>query len=360
MFLINYDINYGILFLLLGYLDRFSLAQLSQVCLYLYQVIKIYDPQKKNWNSFDKVAYYYETKVKPTIIINTNPANDYPIYMYHESIQEPGKWFCKKDVIKIFLSRSVTTKKCYDCDGSSCQHIIRHALSFYYIHQKDVINNFNEIIVPYICSGEFNYFNGIEDIYYEISKVFKNKIYFPKNKINSENELKWMYYHYMNVVDLIIWYYNRNPARFKNDYIKTDLFSITLQSLTPLDIYLFQSFSPEIQDLIKKGIINKNEDQIWEEVKNNFGHKIYAKVLKNLLNKTIIRNWVFKNFPGLIFKLVKSRQKQFLKLFLMDTQKITKIQNSKGQNLFEYSKSIKHGSPLNNIIQSLEKIFKKF
>lgn len=371
---LHYDLLYKIFILL----NRYDHSRCCLVSKNWYNILHKINWKKRNWSKFDSLAYHYINNVIPKLLANPISALNLYLDDYYNMVEDPDKYGTTEYCLKALISRPLSIK-------NSASPYYREYLDDFIIFnlfdydsfkdQKDILKQFEQIIVPYICSGQLkntysfgfgiNVYNtiykSIHELYNRISSVMFNIEF-----VNSVNLLEctkyinkeyWRKSHFMNGIDLCLWFYDRNPDIFKKDFILNDVFVLTLINLNWIDYYMFDSFSREIKEIIKDGIKNKKEEA-YKEIKNNFGVKYKLKLIISWLkNHSKLRSWILYNFSEWIFNLIRDRQNKLLKIFLkLEKNKLIKLKNSKGQTLYQYSITLKNGSPIEKIISKLKEL----
>jgi len=322
-------------------LDRYTHTQCCLVCKDWWAIIKsINNWQERNWRHFDRLATHYQNEVIPRVLALNLP--QLSIHKYYEMIINPDKYGTPKLCIEALISRSpatrATTMQMGISKSSLCQLFVKYAFDMHhYPSKKEIIPRvFNQIIIPYVCSGQFTYVSGVRDLYPHLRGALTGGIYFCEIiEINTD----WLIHHYLNVIDLFVWVYNRDPNRFKNEFIVGNKFVMPLARLYEHDLYIFNSFSEEIQEIILDGIKNRDTEKLYLEIKSTELHRDWLKRYPRL------RSWILENFSEWIFYLMRDKRKKLFKIFLKFEQRsLQKIRNYKGQTLYQYALSLKYGS----------------
>jgi len=367
---LNWDVLYDIFILL----DRCDLSRCSMVCRGWYNATKLINRQERNWRNFDCLAAHYKNVVIPRVLaLNLYQS---PLYEYSEMIMEPDKYGTPEYCINSLIARSQMTRDCFvTCWDETLSDILaNNTFKVWFKYKRDLINNFNQIVVPYVCSGQMDNASGVAiyqaitrgmncDYYVNLRKYYQQ---YPRPcKKPGEDDVNlvtvnWVRYHYLNAIDLFVWFYNHNPDLFKKEFIYDpgDDFILALHTFTKSDFYIFDSLSEEIKCIVGKGIIKKR--YAYQEIITNFGQKPQMKLLLSWVKfNPKLRSWILENAPEWIFYLVRDRQVRLLNIFLkFERKSLQKLRNLKGENLYQYSTSseLKHGSPLENIISKLKKL----
>ena len=364
----NEILHYDAFCMIFSFLDRYTLAQCSLVCRTWYHYVKTINCAQQNWYKYDKIAAHYKNVIIPKVL--SQPRYILPDYYYIEMISKPDKFGTAEYAINSIITRT-PQKRQYLLWGMGWNRLsdilIEHIFMVYFIYKKDLIQNFEEIIIPYVCAGELMPFDG-KDVYDSFTHAINRQTYMSLSNIDPKNHIycvgpEWVRHHYLNVIDLFIWYYNKNPDIFKKHFAPhydpkwpPDT-GYLFRNLTKADIYIYNVLSKENKKIINNLIISR-KDKGYHDIKNNFGQKYSIKLIIELLKtKPGLRRWILENAPEWIFNLVKSRQRKLLKIFIkLEKKKLRKLKNSENQNLYQYTLSLKHGPPLDNIRDDLKKL----
>jgi len=377
-------LNEDALYTIFIFLDRYDQSQCSLVCRHWYQIIKSIDWRKKNWVKFDNLASYYKNIVIPNVLTLNLPR--LPLSRYREMISESQAHLpiTPEDRMKALIARSPSARAELEHLGwneyeSVCELVVEDTFgnsNLFCRGEWNIVYDFNQIIIRYVCSGQFAYASGYDlydKINYAMARNYDRGYMIPSDEDQNEIGSKgprylgsgWLTHHYLNAIDLFVWFYNNDSDLFKKEFISDgffrdvpkDAFIIELIKLTKHDFYIFNSFSDEIQKIIEIGIKNKKEKG-YLEIKHNFGQKRKIKLILGWLKSNPrLRFWVLENCPEWIFYFVRDRQRRLLNVFLkFERKSLQKIRNFKGETLYQYSLTLKHGSPLENIIENLKKL----